>query len=37
VLASWESVSNVVATPRADARPTTDHTPPAGGAVGPAA
>jgi hypothetical protein len=37
LLASWESVSNVFATPRADAKPTTGETPPAGGDVRPAA
>jgi hypothetical protein len=37
LLATWESVSNVFATSRVDAKPTTDQTPPAAGAVGPAA
>jgi hypothetical protein len=37
LLATWASVSSVLATPRADVKSTTDHTPPAGGAVGPAA
>jgi hypothetical protein len=36
LMAAWESVSNVFATPRADAKPTTP-TPPAGGDVRPAA
>jgi hypothetical protein len=37
LLASWENVSNVFATPRADAKPTTGGTPPAAGEVRPAA
>jgi hypothetical protein len=37
LLASWESVSNVLATPRPDAKPTTGGTPSAGGEVRPAA
>ena len=37
LLASWESVSNVLATPRGDGKPATGATPPAGGEVRPAA
>jgi hypothetical protein len=37
LLASWENVSNVLATPRADVKPTTGGTPPASGEVRPAA
>ena len=37
LIATWESVSNVIATPRVGATSTTDQTPPTGGAVGPAA
>jgi hypothetical protein len=37
LLASWESVSSVLATPRVDAKPTTGAIPPASGDVRPAA
>jgi hypothetical protein len=37
LLAAWESVSNVLATPRPDVKPKTGATPPAGGEVRPAA